>query len=102
MFSKTEFIENFVDYYIDQSDDYDFSIVFDEFIDDFVRENSIETNKQIINLFYETIDFDSINVYDEAADVLYELYYKDAEQAVVDKCESEADTDCDIPTEFFD
>lgn len=105
MFDEKQFIDKFVEYYMENTaNEYDLSLVFDEYIDDVVAKNSKEVNQFIIAT-YETIKVHAQFHYDfnvRTSCVLYDTFYPKVESAIDDKYDSDAETDGDFPTEYFD
>ncbi len=85
-FDETNFISSFLDYYNQQNQDYDISLVFDNYFEEIIiQDNRIEE----IFKYY----FPNDPEYNE--DKLFAKLYEIAEANIIDTCESEADTDID-------
>uniref|UniRef100_A0A6C0CFD6 Uncharacterized protein n=1 Tax=viral metagenome TaxID=1070528 RepID=A0A6C0CFD6_9ZZZZ len=94
MFNETTFINNFVQYCIDSTESYDITILFDDYIDNIVSSNSQEMNEYIIRNYDNPTNVDIIpNIHHRVAQILYDKFYIQAESAVVNQYESEADTE---------
>jgi capsule polysaccharide export protein KpsE/RkpR len=101
MFDEAIFIENFVKYYQDNSDyAYDeTSMLYDDYIEEVVSSNSQEINEFIINKYDNPTNVDiNSNIEDRVAEILYDRFYNQAEDALVNQYESDADTDETINT----
>lgn len=83
-YCENTFLNGFMDIY-DVNDEYDFTILFDEYYYRFVATNSMEFLKNVFQ-YYDNI---------EDHEDLYHHLYHIVEQMILDKCESEADTDVD-------
>jgi capsule polysaccharide export protein KpsE/RkpR len=96
MFNETTFIENFVKYYQDNSNyAYDeTSMLYDDYIEEVVSSNSQEINEYIINKYDNPTNVDvNSNIEDRVAEILSDRFYNQAEEALVNQYESDADTE---------
>jgi capsule polysaccharide export protein KpsE/RkpR len=96
MFNETAFIENFVKYYLDNSNyAYDeTSMLYDDYIEEVVSSNSQEINEYIINKYDNPTNVDvNSNIEDRVAEILSDRFYNQAEEALVNQYESDADTE---------
>jgi hypothetical protein len=96
MFSETIFIENFVKYYLDSSNyAYDeVGMLFDDYIEEVVSSNSQEINEFIIHKYENPTNVDiNYDINDKVSEILYERFYNQAEEALVNQYESDADTE---------
>lgn len=99
MFNETNFIDNFVKYYLDNNNyAYDeVNLLFDEYIENIVSSNSQEINEYIIRKYENPTNVDIIadidDIDDRVAEILYDKFYDQAEAALVNQYESEADTE---------
>ena len=96
MFNETNFIDNFVKYYQDNNNyAYDeVNLLFDEYIENIVSSNSQEINEYIIRKYENPTNVDIIaDIDDRVAEILYDNFYDQAETALVNQYESEADTE---------
>ena len=81
-YSETKFLCDFMDIY-NLENEYDFTILFDDYYYQFISTNSIDFLKNVFQ-YYNNIEDDND---------LYHHLYNLVEQMILDKCESEADTD---------
>lgn len=81
-YSETKFLNDFMDIY-NIENEYDFTIIFDEYYYRFIARNSLEFLKNVFE-YYNNIEDDN---------ELYHHLYHLVEQMILDKCESDADTD---------
>jgi len=96
MFNETAFIENFVKYYLNNSNyAYDeTSMLYDDYIEEVVSSNSQEINEYIINKYDNPTNVDvNSNIEDRVAEILSDRFYNQAEEALVNQYESDADTE---------
>jgi hypothetical protein len=94
MFNEENFINNFVQYCIDSTESYDITVLFDDYINNIVLLNSQETNEYIICKYDNPANVDIIrNIHQRVAEILYDKFYIQAESAVVNQYESDADTE---------
>jgi capsule polysaccharide export protein KpsE/RkpR len=96
MFNETTFIENFVKYYQDNSNyAYDeTSMLYDDYIEEVVSSNSQEINEYIINKYDNPTNVDvNSNIENRVAEILSDRFYNQAEEALVNQYESDADTE---------
>lgn len=97
MFNETAFIENFVKYYLDNSNyAYDeTSMLYNDYIEEVVSSNSQEINEYIINKYDNPTNVDvNSNIEDRVAEILCDRFYNQAEEALlVNQYESYADTE---------
>ena len=85
MFNETAFIENFVKYYLDNSNyAYDeTSMLYDDYIEEVVSSNSQEINEYIINKYDNPTNVDvNSNIKDRVAEILSDRFYNQAEEAL--------------------
>ena len=93
-YCETKFLNDFMKLY-DSSDEYDYTILFDNFYHDFVNDNTTEFIKSVHQYYYQ-IDDDNDNDDDDLdEEVLFQTLYTQIEKMMCDKYESEADTDTD-------
>jgi hypothetical protein len=96
MFDEEIFIQNFVKYYLDNSDyAYDeTAMLYDDYIEEVVYSNTQEINEFIICKYDNPTNVDiNENIQERAAEILYDRFYNQAEEALVNQYESEADTE---------
>lgn len=96
MFDEAIFIENFVKYYLDNSDyAYDeTSMLYDDYIEEVVSSNSQEINEFIINKYDNPTNVDiNESIQERVAEILYDRFYNQAGDALANQYESEADTE---------
>ncbi len=89
-YCETRFFNDFIAHY-ELNDEYDLSLSFDEFYQDFKTRYSPDFLKSVYLYYYNIDDFDE-HLKEE---VLYETLYSQIEKHFLLKCESEADTDTD-------
>jgi hypothetical protein len=88
-YSESKFLNDFIKIY-DESDEYDFTILFDDYYSNFISTNTSEFLKSVYEYYY---DIDGDNDIDE--EVMFQTLYSQIEKMMCDKCESEAETDTD-------
>jgi hypothetical protein len=98
MFNKAEFINGFVQYYIDTAHTatiYGVTVTFDCYIDSIIDDNTPEENLNILRTFRKNAR--NIRQLDrlkhKVAGILFNTFLKEAVDAVTDKYDSDADTD---------
>lgn len=91
-YCETKFLKDFIDIY-NVSDEYDFSILYDDYFNEFITTNSTEFLKTVYQYYY---DIDKNKTLEELNENdLYEHLYILVEQTIINKCESDAETDVD-------
>lgn len=97
MFNKAEFINEFVQYYMEiaETSSYEFSVVFNDYINLIVARNNIEINEFIFRKYQKRLNNAKkiSNLKKKVKNLLFERLYYETEQAVIDKYDSEANTD---------
>jgi len=98
-FNKSKFANDFKLAY-DNADEYDMTLVFDEFFNNYIENNSPEQNKSLIDLFCSKEEIENaINVNGEeyyitsVDDLLYNHLFKVVEDDIADDYLSDYDTD---------
>ena len=88
-YCEKKFLNDFMKLY-ESSDEYDYTILFDDFYYNFISGNTEEFLNTVYHYYYimdENEEFDD--------DVLFQTLYLQIEKMMCDKYESEADTDTD-------
>ena len=85
-FDETNFISAFLEYYNQQTEDYDISLVFDKYFEEIIIQDN-RTDEIFKHYFPNEPEYDE--------DMLFTKLYEIAEATIIDTCESEADTDID-------
>jgi hypothetical protein len=102
MFEETTFINGFVRYYTENIlEEYDLTLIFDQYVIDFLIGSSNSVYEHIVESYGEEDDVEELreNMHDlEAARsivsyVLYEKFYDTVLELVADNSQSDADTD---------
>jgi len=96
MFNETEFIQNFVKYYLNNTlyECDEINILYDDYVESIVYSNSQEINEHIISLYDNPTNVDvTVDIQEKAANILYDKFYVQAEAAVTNHYDSNADTD---------
>jgi hypothetical protein len=96
MFSKAEFINGFVKYYIEAAEitAFGMSVVFDDYVRTVASNNTRANNEQIMLFYGETRRIRCTSkLIEKVSDILFTKFYDDAQQALMDKYDSDADTD---------
>lgn len=91
-YCETKFLKDFMDIY-NADDEYDFSILYDDYFNEFITTNSSEFLKTVYQYYYDIDDNKTLEELNE--DDLYQHLYILVEQMIIDKYESDADTDVD-------
>lgn len=81
-YNETKFLNDFMNIYED-ANEYDFTILFDDYFAEFMNINSQDFLKTVYE--YYNIENDE--------EELYESLYNQIERMICDKCESDAETD---------
>jgi viroplasmin and RNaseH domain-containing protein len=87
-YSESKFLNDFMKIY-QESGEYNFTILFDDYYCDFISNNTTDFLKTVYQYYYN-IDDDEID-----EEVMFQTLYSQIEVMICDKCESEADTDTD-------
>lgn len=88
-YCETRFFNDFMRFY-DSSGEYDLSIIFDDFYQEFITRTTPDFLKTVYQYYYNIEEDENI---DEEA--MFQTLYSQIEKFICDKCESEADTDTD-------
>lgn len=86
-YCESKFLNDFMAMY-NADDEYDFSILFDDYFHQFVSTNSAEFLKTVYEYYYDT---DKLDELDE--DDLHQHLYNIVQEMIFNKYESDADTD---------
>jgi hypothetical protein len=101
MFCEDIFIKNFILLY-EEADEYNIDIPYDEYFNYYITSNTNDENKEFLEYYYtqkEIEDFIKIISNDYkiiASIVLYKKLYDIIEKEIIDKYDSEAETDIDV------
>jgi hypothetical protein len=83
-FDENKFVEDFLTYYNQQNENYDISLVFDNFFEiTIIQEEKLE---EVFNHYFP-------NEPECDEDMIFDKLFEITQSAIVDTCESEADTD---------
>ena len=83
-FDENKFVEDFLTYYNQQNENYDISLVFDNFFEIIIiQEGKLE---KVFNHYFP-------NEPECNEDMIFDKLFEITQSAIVDTCESEADTD---------
>jgi len=96
MFNKAEFINGFVEYYIEAAEitAFGMSVVFDDYVRTVVSNNTRANNEQIMRFYGESRRIRRTSkLIEKVSDILFTKFYDDAQSALMDKYDSDADTD---------
>jgi hypothetical protein len=98
MFNKAEFIEGFVQYYIENAHTapiYGITVMFDCYVSNIIENNTPEENFNILRVFQKNARnvrrLGRLN--HKVTGILFSKFLKEAVDAVTDKYDSDADTD---------
>ena len=86
-YCETKFLNDFKKKY-DSEDEYDYTILFDDFYSKFIEENTEEFLKTVYQYYYHIDEYEEVD-----EDVLYQTLYSAVEKMMVDDYESDAETD---------
>ena len=99
MFHESVFVSDFINFYDNNNDEYDLPLVFDKYFNNFISNNTEEVNKCIVEHYCTNEQIASIiekydgDYTDIAFDILHDILYVIVEETMVDRMESDADTD---------
>ena len=88
-YCETKFLNDFMKLY-NSSDEYDYTILFDDFYQNFIDENTAEFIKTVYQYYYQIDELEEVN-----EEVLFQTLHSQIEKMMCDKYESDADTDID-------
>jgi|LakMenEpi03Aug12_release.lakeMendotaPanAssembly.Ray.scaffolds.fasta_scaffold3032704_1 hypothetical protein len=91
-YCETKFLKDFMDIY-DADEEYDFTILFDDYFNQFISTNSAEFLKTVYQYYYDIDESKTLEELDE--EDLHQHLYSLVEQMILNKCESDADMDVD-------
>jgi hypothetical protein len=99
MFNVSQFTAEFKRFFDETTDEYDISIIFDEYFDTFIASNSAEMNKSILEDYISSEEMaQEIATHGEdynliASIKLHDILFKFVEEDAIDQIESDAETD---------
>ena len=99
MFNVSQFNAEFEQFFDETTDEYDISIIFDEYFDTFIAANTTEMNKSILEQYYSSEEIaQEIATYGEdynliASIKLHDILFKVVEENAIKRMESDAETD---------
>lgn len=99
MFDLSKFVTDFTTFFDETIDEYDISIIFDEYFDTFIATNTAEMNKSILEQYcsHEEIALEIVTHGEDynliASIKLHDILFKLVEEHTFQQFESDADTD---------
>jgi hypothetical protein len=99
MFNVSQFNAEFEQFFDETTDEYDISIIFDEYFDTFIAANTAEMNKSILEQYCSSEEIaQEIATHGEdynliASIKLHDILFKVVEENAIKRMESDAETD---------
>lgn len=104
MFNKADFINGFIEYYteIRGTTADQLSLIFDDYVSIVIDGNSKEINEFIVRKYHKTLaNANKISkLKKKVRNVLFECFYFEIEDAIIDNYDSEADTVIEIENQY--